>query len=260
MSPPGIVYLVGAGPGDPELMTLKAMKALAKADVVVYDRLVSKEVLELAPSGAALIDVGKRPRHHPVPQDEINDTLVRLAKSGRCVVRLKGGDPFLFGRGGEEALTLARARIPFEVIPGITSAQGCAASARTPLTHRTLATSLRFITGHCQADKALDYDWSGLSDAGTTLVVYMGMANIASIAAQLIAHGRDAATPVMAVSRGTQPQERRVVSVLDRIAEDVSRANLESPVLFVIGEIVGLADVLKTERNENLLQNVLAAG
>ena len=168
----GKVVLVGAGPGDPDLLTVKAAKAIEAADVIVYDRLVSPQILDLAPRGAALISVGKAPRNHSMPQSEINALLVRLALGGRHVIRLKGGDPFIFGRGGEEALELAKHKIPFEVIPGVTSAQGCAAAAGVPLTHRGLATSVRYITGHCREDMDLDYDWKGLADPDTTLAVY----------------------------------------------------------------------------------------
>lgn len=239
----GKVFLVGAGPGDPELLTVKAVRTLEAAQVVVYDRLVSAAVLALVPKGAARIDVGKQPGSHPVPQTEINQVLVRLAKSGRVVVRLKGGDPLLFGRGGEEALALAAAGIPFEVVPGITAAQACAAALRVPLTQRGAATGVRYLTGHCRADRALDFDWRGLADPRTTLVVYMGLANIAEIATQLIAHGRDPQTPVLAVSRGTLPDQRCLVSSLQTIAEDARDAGLPSPTLFVVGEVVTLAQL-----------------
>jgi uroporphyrin-III C-methyltransferase len=240
----GHVYLVGAGPGDPELLTIKAMRALERADVIVYDRLVSTEILDMAPAGAARINVGKQPHNHPVPQEEINQLLTRLAQAGRTVVRLKGGDPLTFGRGSEEALELARRGIPFEIIPGITSAQGCAATSKVPLTHRGLATGVRYLTGHCRQDAGLDFDWSGLADPDTTLVVYMGLANIAEISARLIEHGLDVVTPVMAVSRGTTPIERRLVTTLDSVFDDVRRADFEGPVLFIIGKVVSLAEEL----------------
>jgi len=259
MAKAGIVYLVGAGPGDPELLTLKAARLVSTASVVVYDRLVADEILALAPHGATKIDVGKWPGRHPVPQEEICDLLVKLARSGRAIVRLKGGDPFLFGRGGEESLALAAAGIPFEVVPGITSAQGCAASARVPLTHRSLATGLRFLTGHCRGDAALDFDWDGLADSGTTLVVYMGLANIREIAGKLILHGRASSTPVLAVSRSTQADERRILSTLTDIAADVAAAGLESPVLFIIGEVVAIAAQLGGELRESDLAHLTAA-
>ncbi len=246
----GRVFLVGAGPGDPELMTVKARRLLEEAEVVVYDRLVSQDILDLIPNGATKIDVGKQPRHHPVPQHEINATLVRLAKSGRTVLRLKGGDPFLFGRGGEEAEDLSRAGIHYEVVPGITSAQGCAASLRLPLTHRDYAQGIRFITGHCRSEHELDFDWHGLADADTTLVVYMGLANIPEITRQLIAHGRNPSTPVMAVSRGTQPDQRQLISTLSQISSTVKQEALPSPTLFIIGDVVQLASSLGRDSHE----------
>lgn len=240
----GHVYLVGAGPGDPELLTLKAMRAIDRADVVVYDRLVSPEILALAPSGAARIDVGKQPHDHPVPQGEINGLLVRLAEGGRIVVRLKGGDPLTFGRGSEEAMELAACGIPFDIIPGITSAQGCAAAAGVPLTHRGLATGVRYLTGHCRHDGALDFDWRGLADPQTTLVVYMGLANIAEIADQLMVHGLSGATPVLVVCRGTTAREERLTATLDTLAGRVAEAEFDGPVLFIIGKVAGLAETL----------------
>src|SRR5580765_1833062 len=210
----GKVLLVGAGPGDPELLTLKAAWAIATADTVVYDRLVPDAIIDLAPSGAIRVDVGKRAGHHPVPQGEINRILVQYARSGRTVVRLKGGDPFIFGRGCEEALALEQAGIPCEIIPGITAAQGCAASARVPLTHRGLATGVRYITGHCRGEEPLDHDWASLADPATTLVVYMGFANISEIVRELIVHGLPGDTPVLAVCQGTTPQERRISASL----------------------------------------------
>lgn len=242
----GHVFLVGAGPGDPDLITMKAYRLLQEAEIVVYDRLVSAAILDLIPRGVTKIDVGKRPHHHPVPQDEINQTLIRLAKSGRTVVRLKGGDPFLFGRGGEEALALAAARIRFEVVPGITSAQACAARHNLPLTHRKLAQGIRYITGHCRADSNLEFDWVGLADPQTTLVVYMGLANIGRIARRLIAHGRDPETPVLAVSRATLPDERHITSTLATISTDVRAVALPSPTLIIIGDVVRLAASLGT--------------
>ena len=246
----GRVLLVGAGPGDPELLTLKAVRAIARAEVVVFDRLVAPAIMDLVPAGAELFDVGKRAGHHTLPQPEINALLVRLARAGRDVVRLKGGDPFLFGRGSEEALALHAAGIAFEVIPGITSAQGCAATLNLPLTHRNLATGVRFITGQRCTGEALDHDWAGLADPNTTLVVYMGLANIAEISARLILNGASPATPVAAVMQGTQRGSRHVVSTLDRIAEDVATAALESPTLFIIGKVAGIAMTLAEQTDD----------
>ncbi len=240
MRMPGRVYLVGAGPGDPDLLTVKASRLLASAEVVVYDRLVSDEILALVRDGATMIAVGKEPGRHPVPQDEINRILVAQARAGHMTVRLKGGDPFIFGRGSEEAAALAAAGLRCEVIPGITAAQGAAASTGIPLTHRGLASSVRFITGHCRADEPLAFDWPGLADAETTLVVYMGAATIGEVAAQLLAHGCAPRTPVLAISRATTTAERRLVSSLASIARDMIDARLDGPVLFIIGEVVRL--------------------
>lgn len=237
----GKVYLVGAGPGDPELLTLKAMRVIAAADIVVYDLLVPAEIIALAPKGAARIDVGKKAGHHPVPQDEINRLLVRLARLGRTVVRLKGGDPFIFGRGCEEAIELEKAAIPYEVIPGITAAQGCAASARVPLTHRGLATGVRYVTGHCRASAPLDLEWASLADPGTTLVVYMGLANIEEIARELIRHGLPGDTPAIAVCQGTTPRERRVYASLVELPAVARATGFDGPVLFIIGQVAAMA-------------------
>jgi uroporphyrin-III C-methyltransferase len=240
MTKQGRVTLVGAGPGDPDLLTVKAARAIGAADVIVYDRLVSPAILALAPAGAARINVGKQPRQHPVPQDEINRLLVRLARGGRHVVRLKGGDPFVFGRGSEEALELKRAGVAFDVVPGITSAQGLAASLKVPLTHRGLANGVHLVTGHCRDDIALDLDWRALADPRTTLVVYMGLANLPEIVRELMAHGRRGDTPALAVSNATTPDERRLATTLQRLASDVTAAQMPAPVLFVIGEVAGL--------------------
>jgi uroporphyrin-III C-methyltransferase len=242
------VFLVGAGPGDPDLLTIKAARIIATADIIVHDRLVSDAILDTAPAVAARICVGKQPRRHPVPQDEINALLVRLARTGLTIVRLKGGDPFIFGRGGEEAEILAEAGIPFEVIPGITAAQGCAASAGIPLTHRGLATGVRYVTGHCREDAPLDLNWAGLADAGTTLVLYMGVAQIRQIAARLIEYGMPADMPVLAIANGTQPDERRLTSTLIGIADSVTAERLENPVTFIIGEVAGLDLTVRSAR------------
>lgn len=236
----GKVFLIGAGPGDPDLLTLKALKALQVADVVVYDRLVSPEIMALVPDRAERIDVGKMPKRHKVPQDQINAILVRLAGQGQCVARLKGGDPLIFGRGSEEAAELRAAGVDFEYIPGITSAQGAAASTGVPLTHRGLASGVRYVTGHRAQDAELDLDWQSLADGDTTLVVYMGAMNIEEIAGRLTAHGMAPALPVMAISAVTTPRERRVISTLERVGGDMAQAELPAPVLFVIGRVVSL--------------------
>lgn len=235
-----IVYLVGAGPGDPELLTLKAVKVLAKADVIVHDRLVSDAVLKVGPDAAMRVSVGKAPGKHSYKQDEINALLVHLAQQGhKTIVRLKGGDPFIFGRACEEIEALEAHGIAWDVVPGITAAQGCAASARAPLTHRGIARSLRFVTGTCRADTPLDLDWRGLADPQTTLVFYMGHAAAPQISDQLIAHGLSPATPSLCISQGTTPQERRLSTRLDRLAVDLRQAQLPSPILIMIGEAIG---------------------
>lgn len=235
----GVVYLVGAGPGAADLLTLRAARLIESADVLVYDRLVGAEILALPPRGVPRFDVGKQPKSHPVPQDQINSMLARLAERHTRVVRLKGGDPLLFGRGGEEAEYLARARVPFEIVPGVTAVQASAATLGLPLTLRGCANSLRLMTGHGKDDSELDYDWRALADPRTTLAVYMGLANIAAIADKLIAHGRAGSTPVVAIARATLPDQRHVATRLDRVAADIVEAGLASPVLFIVGEAAG---------------------
>ena len=236
----GHVHLIGAGPGAADLLTIRAAHLIAGAEVVVFDRLVSAEILALVPSTARLIDVGKLPGYHKVPQDDINALLVRLAQSGAEVVRLKGGDPFIFGRGSEEAAACRAAGIPVSVVPGITAAQGAAAATGVPLTHRGLATGLRYVTGHRARDLALDLDWQSLADPQTTLVVYMGVATIADIAARLIARGLPADLPVLAVAGATTAAERRVLSTLGGVGQDASCLPPEVPALFIIGRVVTL--------------------
>jgi uroporphyrin-III C-methyltransferase len=236
----GKVWLVGAGPGDPGLLTIKALRALETADAVVYDRLVSREVLELVPAGATLISVGKSPANHPVPQEDINQLLIRLARAGRQVVRLKGGDPFIFGRGSEEAMELVAHGLEIEVIPGITAAQGCSASVGVPLTHRGLATGVRYLTGHCRQDGELDFDWDGLSDPDTTLVIYMGLANINQIVRRLITSGLRASTPAIAISCGTTPKQQQLVTTLQLLPSAAKAAEFAGPVLFIVGRVASL--------------------
>ena len=236
----GRVFLIGAGPGDPELMTLRAVRLLSEADVVVYDRLVSKEILNMAPKTSRMITVGKAPKCHTVPQERINEILAEEALAGHTVARLKGGDPLIFGRGSEEAAYLAEQGIETIYVPGITAAQGAASVSGVPLTHRGLATGVQYVTGHRQADKVLDLDWKRLADPNTTLVVYMGVANIGQIAVGLMTEGLSAATPVMAISRATTEDETRVVSSLGRIAQDARDSGLKAPTLFIIGKVVSL--------------------
>jgi uroporphyrin-III C-methyltransferase / precorrin-2 dehydrogenase / sirohydrochlorin ferrochelatase len=230
------VFLVGAGPGDPDLLTLRALHALSDADIVFYDELVTAEVLDRARRGAEQVFVGKRRGEPGVPQDEINRRLVEAARAGRRVVRLKGGDPFVFGRGGEELEYLRRAGVPVVVVPGITAALGCAAESGLPLTFRNEASTLVFVTAQ-RADEAAAVDWSSLSDPQTTVVVYMGLASAAAVRDGLIAAGRAGATPAAVLARGTRPDAQAAVGRLDRLdslAADVG----EGPAILVIGEVV----------------------
>ena len=228
------VYLVGAGPGDPELITVRGAAALARADVVVYDRLAAPSLLDLAPRGAELISAAKAPGAVALTQDEINAVLVERGATGATVVRLKGGDPFVFGRGGEEAEALAAAGIPFEVVPGITSAIGAAAYAGIPVTHRGVSTHFTVVTGHEDPAKGrTDVDWEALARAGGTLVILMGAGNIDEIAQRLVAGGRSASTPVAAVRNGTRPDQRTVRATLATIAD----VNVKAPSAIVVGDV-----------------------
>ena len=241
MTGTGKVFLIGAGPGDPELMTLRAVRMLKAADAVVHDRLVSPEILGMAPAGARMIPVGKAPKCHTVPQERINEILLDLARAGLTVARLKGGDAMIFGRGSEEAAYLTTRGVAVDHAPGITAAQGMAAATGVPLTHRGLATGVRYVTGHRARDARLELDWKSLASEETTLVIYMGVANIAEIALRLMAHGLPGTLPVLAVSNATTPREARLVSRLDRIGPDMAAADaMAAPVLFVVGHIVSL--------------------
>lgn len=244
----GEVHLVGAGPGDPDLLTVKALRLIQQADVVVYDRLIGAGVLDLIPSFAESHCVGKETGCHTLSQDGINRLLVDLALSGRHVVRLKGGDPFVFGRGGEEAEALAAAGIPFQVVPGITAASGCAAAAGIPLTHRGVAESVRLVTGHRMDDHDLDLDWSSLADPRCTLVVYMGVASAERLACGLRGAGLAGETPVAIIERGTTPQQRTLFTRLDRLGADMARWQPRPPSLLVIGQVVAHATQPHLER------------
>ena len=244
MTEPPSVAIVGAGPGDPDLLTVKALRLIEAAEVVVYDRLVSEAILDLIPKGASRIFAGKTASDHHMPQGEINALLVRLAESGCRVIRLKGGDPFVFGRGGEEALHLADHGIAFEVVPGITSSAGCAAYAGIPLTHRGLSKSVRFVTGNRQNNQELDLDWQDLADPETTLVIYMGRTNVRLIADQLVAAGLAPETPSAVIYNGTLPDQKSVITRLDGLADAVEATDLAAPTLLVIGRVVSLAEPL----------------
>jgi uroporphyrin-III C-methyltransferase len=235
----GKVFLVGAGPGDPELLTRKGARLLASADTVVFDHLVGEGVLDLAPEAAQRIYVGKEPGRHELPQPEINRVLIEHARAGRCVVRLKGGDPFVLGRGGEEIIDLAAAGVPFEVVPGVTAASAASAYSGVPLTHRGIARSCTLVSGHL-TDGHVDLDWVALARPGQTIVVYMGVAAIGIICEQLIAHGLDRATPAIAVRHASVPTQRTVVGTLADLPDRIARAELRSPAIVIIGEVVRL--------------------
>jgi uroporphyrinogen III methyltransferase/synthase len=245
MIEPGRVYLVGAGPGDPGLMTVRGLEVLRRARVVVYDRLVDPALLDEAPRGALRVFAGKRAGAHCLPQAQINALLVEQARRGRVVVRLKGGDPFVFGRGGEEALALAAAGIPFEIVPGVSAAVAVAAYAGIPVTHRGLASSFAVVTGHEDPGKgAAKVDWAGLATAVDTLVVLMGTKSLPRIAATLMAHGRPPDTPVALIRWGTTEAQETVVGTLGDIVARAASAGLVPPVLAVIGAVVSLRERL----------------
>ena len=239
----GRVFLVGAGPGDPQLLTLRAAKLLGVADAVVYDHLVSAGVLDMVNPAAERIYVGKQESRHTLAQEEINLLLVRLASQGRQVVRLKGGDPFIFGRGAEEAEVLVRHGVPFEVVPGITAAGGVSCYAGIPLTHRDYAQSCKFITGHLK-DGTLNWDWANLVQPRQTVVIYMGLGALPEISRQLMAHGQARDMPIAVIERGTTPRQRVVVGSLATISELVREQAFESPCLIIIGQVVGLRNTL----------------
>jgi uroporphyrin-III C-methyltransferase/precorrin-2 dehydrogenase/sirohydrochlorin ferrochelatase len=241
--PAGEVALVGAGPGDPGLLTLRALRAMQNADVVLYDRLVSAEVLDLARRDAERIYVGKAAGKAHVSQEEINALLVKLAQAGKRVCRLKGGDPFVFGRGGEELEALAAHGIRFEVVPGISAAAGCAAYAGIPLTHRDHAQALTFVTGHCKGETA-KVDWELLARPGQTSVFYMGLGRLDSIVAELRAHGVPAERAAAVIEHGTQPKQRVITGTLTDLAEKVRAAGVESPALLIVGEVTRLHQTL----------------
>ena len=260
MADTGIVYLVGAGPGDPELLTLKALRLIEAADVVVYDRLVSPQILALVPETVSRIDVGKRPGSHPVPQNSINEILLKLARSGQKVVRLKGGDPMIFGRGGEEAAMLASHGISVETVPGITAAQGCAATLNLPLTHRSLSQSLIYLTGHTVENQIPDMDWQNLANKNNTLVIYMGAAKITQITDNLIAHGLSSQTPALAICNGTLDKQAQVLGTVSTLAGDARAAEFDGPVLFILGRSVGLiSEMNKMELSHDNSSSVVAS-
>lgn len=236
---PGCVWLVGAGPGDPDLLTVKALKVIRRADVIVHDGLVSAAIVDLAPAPAKRISVAKRKSRHSYAQDDINRMLVGFARQGLTVVRLKGGDPFIFGRGGEELEACRAAGVECHVIPGVTAALAAGAAAGAPLTHRGAAQAVTFVTGHASGGAAPDLDWASLAKANQTVVFYMGLSTAAAIGAQLIAAGRSAATPALIVENASLPSERRVSTTLGALG--AAAEGMTGPALLIVGEAMALA-------------------
>ncbi len=242
--PDGEVYLVGAGPGDPDLLTFKALRLMRQADIVLYDRLVSPAILDLVRSDAERVDVGKERANHTLPQQKINELLVTLAKQGKRVLRLKGGDPFIFGRGGEEIDRLSEESIPFQVVPGITAASGCSSYAGIPLTHRDYSQSVRFITGHLK-DDTCNLPWADYVQEHQTLVFYMGLVGLQIICTQLIANGMSSEMPIALISKGTTKDQKVVVGTLRSMPELVKIEQVKAPTLIIIGEVVNLRQKLR---------------
>ncbi|HXE39380.1 MAG TPA: uroporphyrinogen-III C-methyltransferase [Azonexus sp.] len=239
----GKVWLVGAGPGDPELLTIKAARLIAQADAVVYDHLVGKGIIELARPDARRIYAGKQASKHTMPQGDINRLLVDLAQEGLSVVRLKGGDPFIFGRGGEELETLVASGIPFEVVPGVTAAAGCGAYSGFPLTHRDHAQAVTFVTGHLK-DGTVNLDWPALARPKHTVVFYMGIGAAGEICRQMINHGLPSLTPVAVVRNGTQPDQQTLLATLGTLPHRLAESGIKPPALIVVGSVVGLHEKL----------------
>ena len=245
--PDGIVHIVGAGPGDPDLLTVRALKLLQQADVVIHDRLVGPEILALIREDAERLYVGKAKSAHSVPQDGINALMALHARAGRRVVRLKGGDPFIFGRGGEEVDHLLEQGIRVDIVPGITAATGCAAYAGMPLTHRDHATAVTFISGHAKNGEP-DLDWAGLARGRQTIVVYMGLSTAERVAARLIQHGMSPAMPAAVVENGTLPTQKVAVGTVGRLPELIARHEISGPALIVIGDVAAKAIDYGAER------------
>jgi uroporphyrin-III C-methyltransferase len=238
------VYLVGAGPGDEDLLTIKALKCIQKADVILYDRLVNKEILKHAKSDCDLIYCGKLPNYHTMKQETINHFLVKYAKNGKVVTRLKGGDPFVFGRGGEEAEALAVNNIPFEIVPGVTSGVAASAYAGIPVTHRDLSASVAFVTGHRREGADEETKWESLAKGIDTLAIYMGVSNLPYIQQQLVKYGKDPNTPVAVINWGTTEAQRTVTGTLVNIYDRVLQQDISNPSMIIVGEVVSLRDKL----------------
>ena len=239
----GKVWLVGAGPGDPDLLTIKASRLISQADTIVYDHLVGEGIMDLARPDARIIYAGKEASKHTLPQDSINQLLVDLAREGLSVVRLKGGDPFIFGRGGEELETLAASGIPFEVVPGVTAAAGCAAYSGFPLTHRDHAQSVTFVTGHLK-DGTVNLDWPALARPQQTLVFYMGIGAAGEICRQMMEHGLPSLTPAAVVRNGTQADQQTLIATLGTLPDRIAEAGIKPPALIVVGSVVRLHEKL----------------
>ena len=237
------ISIVGAGPGASDLLTLRALRLMYQADVVLYDRLVSQQVLDKVRPDAEFISVGKSESQHTVEQHKINEMLVFYANKGNKVLRLKGGDPFIFGRGGEEIEELSKFNIPFQVVPGVTAASGCGSYAGIPLTHRDHSQSVRFLTGHLKEGK-LELEWDNLINKQETLVFYMGLLSLQTICDELISHGSSPNTPIAAIEQGTMPNQRVVTSTLEKITPIVTRLDLKSPTMLIIGDVVTLRNQL----------------
>jgi uroporphyrin-III C-methyltransferase len=238
----GKVYLVGAGPGDPELITIKGLKCIQKADVILYDRLINNELLTYARPDADLIYCGKLPNYHTMKQETINHFLIKLAKKGKTVVRLKGGDPFVFGRGGEEAQALAKHNIEFEIVPGITSGIAAAAYAGIPVTHRDISSSVAFITGHRREGCEEDIKWESLAHGIDTLAIYMGVNNLPYIQQQLLKYGKAPNTPLAIVQWGTLSEQKTVIATLGTVLDVIKKQPIENPSMIIIGEVVKLRE------------------
>ncbi|MFY0699222.1 MAG: uroporphyrinogen-III C-methyltransferase [Bermanella sp.] len=252
----GEVYLVGAGPGDPDLLTFKALRLMQQADVVLFDRLVSKPILELCRRDAHMVNVGKARSDHLVPQEGINQLLVDYAKKGHRVLRLKGGDPFIFGRGGEEIQELTDHGVPFQVVPGITAAAGCSSYAGIPLTHRDFAQSVRFVTGHLK-NNTTDLPWSELAYTNQTIVFYMGLMGLPIICSKLIEHGMSPDMPIALVQKGTTPEQKVIVATLGTMVKTLESQTVSAPTLIIVGEVVSLHDKLKWfDPNQSLMCNI----